>query len=149
MYRKIRKFAQLEAGKKWLFIEAYARLALMRAAILTLPFKRLVRSLDQHNGAVAPGLDSRQMAIALDIGEAVRYAAGNTPWESACLAQVLTAQRMLSRRRIGGIFHLGAAIDGTADERLKAHAWLICGGRILTGEAGHEAYKVLTTYRWK
>ena len=107
MLKKIRKFTKLESRQRWLFIEAYARLGVMRAATLTLPFKKLVKSLDHQKGAVAPQLKRVQMETALAIGKSVRTAAGNTPWESACLAQTLTAQRMLDKRGIGGIFILG------------------------------------------
>jgi hypothetical protein len=149
MLRKISKFARLERRDQGLFIEAYARLALTRAAIGALPFKRLVRNLEHRQHAVAPPLDSVQMELALAIGGAVRSAAGNTPWESACLVQALSAQRMLEKRGIGGVFHLGAAMDKAANEKLRAHAWLVCGDRVITGEAGHEYYAVLSTFRWK
>ena len=149
MLQKISKFTKLESRQRWLFFEAYARLGIMRAAILTLPFKKLVGSLDHHKGAVAPPLNRVQMEMALAIGEAVRTAAGNTPWESACLAQTLTAQRMLSKRKIGGIFHLGATMNNAAEEKLKAHEWLLCENTIITGEAGHEQYAVLSTFSWK
>ena len=149
MLQKISKFTKLESRQRWLFIEAYARLGIMRAAILTLPFKKLVKSLDHQKGAVAPPLERVQMKTAMAIGEAVRTAAGNTPWESACLAQTLTAQRMLDIRGIGGIFHLGATLDDTTGEKLKAHAWLLCDNTIITGEAGYEEYAVLYTFSWK
>jgi len=149
MLQKISKFTRLENSQRWIFIEAYVKLGIVRAAILTLPFKKLVKSLDHHKGAVAPSLNRVQMETALAIGEAVRTAAGNTPWESACLAQTLTAQKMLSKRGIGGIFHLGAAMDDAAGEEFKAHAWLLCDNAIITGEAGHEQYAVLSTFCWK
>jgi len=149
MLQKIRKFTKLESRQRWLFMEAYARLGMMRAAILTLPFKKLVKSLDHQKDTVAPRLKRVQMETAHAIGEAVRTAAGNTPWESACLVQTLTAQRMLGKRGIGGIFHLGAAMDDAAEEKLKAHAWLLCDNTIITGEAGHEQYAVLSTFSWK
>lgn len=149
MLHKITKFSALGSRQKRMFIEAYVTLGVMRAAILSVPFKHLVKSLVQQKHAVSPALDSTQLKLALAIGEAVRTAAGNTPWESACLVQTLTAQRMLSKRGIGGIFHLGAAMDDTAGEKLRAHAWLQCGNRIITGEAGHEQYAVLSTFSWK
>ncbi|MEA3303714.1 MAG: lasso peptide biosynthesis B2 protein [Pseudomonadota bacterium] len=149
MLKKLKKFTQLESTQRWLFVEAYARLGMMRAAILSLPFKRMVSSLEHRQDEVSPRLNSAQMEMALAIGEAVRTAAGNTPWESACLAQTLTAQRMLSNRGIGGMFHLGATMDDTSEEKLKAHAWLLCGKEIITGEAGHEQYAVLSTFSWK
>ena len=149
MLQKIRKFSRLAGPQRRLFLEAYARLAWMRAAITLVPFKRLVRGLEMRPGADAPEIGAQQLQAALAIGEAVRSAAGNTPWESACLAQALTAQRMLASRGIGGVFQLGAAMNGAAEERLRAHAWLVCGGRIISGAAGHKQYAVISTFRWK
>jgi hypothetical protein len=149
MMHNIRKFLALDGNQMRLFIEAYATLGVVRIAILTLPFKRLAKSLDQQKHAVAPPLDDVQLSIVRDIGEAIRSAANNTPWESLCLAQALAVQRMLSKRGIRGVFHLGAAIGKSDQEKLKAHAWLLCGGRIITGEAGHEQFAVLSTYRWE
>lgn len=146
--QKTKKFIALDNGEKRLFVEAYVTLGVMRAAILSVPFKRLVKSLEQQTICVAPALDNAQLATAETIGRAVRTAANNTPWESACLAQALTAQRMLRKRKIGGSFHLGARMDDTADEKLKAHAWLQCDGHFITGEAGHEEYAVLLTFSW-
>lgn len=149
MLQKIRKFSRLSGPQKWLFLEAYARLAWMRAAIRAVPFRSLVRGLEMRPGADAPAVGREELEIALAIGGAVRSAAGNTPWESACLAQALTAQRMLEKRGIGGVFHIGAAMDGDAEEKLRAHAWLVCDGQIITGEVGHERYAVLSTFHWE
>lgn len=148
MSQKIRKFVALDRVQKRLFIEAYATLGVMRAAILTVPFKRLVKSLEQKKHAVAPSLDDAQLSLARAIGKAVCMAAANTPWESLCLAQALTAQRMLCKSGVGGIFHLGARMDEVDEEKLKAHAWLQCDQQIITGEAGHEEYAVLSTFSW-
>ena len=148
MVQNIRKFLALDGSQMRLFIEAYVTLGVVRVAILTLPFKRLVKSLDQQKHAVAPPLNRVQLSLAKSIGKAVSTAAGNTPWESLCLAQAITAQRLLSRRGVSGIFHLGATIGESDQEKLKAHAWLLCDDQIITGEAGHEEYAVLSTFSW-
>jgi len=148
MLKKIQKFIVLDSIQQRLFIEAYVTLGVMRAAILTVSFKRLVTSLTQQKHTVAPTLDDGQLTKAVAIGKAVRSAAANTPWESLCLAQALTAQRMLSKRGIAGVFHLGAMMGSTGEEKLKAHAWLQCDQQIITGEAGHEEYVVLSTFSW-
>jgi hypothetical protein len=147
MIRKLKKFTALPPEEKWLFLEAYSMLGRMRAAILTLSFKRLTRSLEQSRG---PGeivsLDTEQMRVVLSVGRAIGRAAAATPWESACLVQSLTAQRMLQKRGIPGVFYLGVAKDGESDEKMKAHAWTQCGEKIITGRAGHEAFTVVSVF---
>jgi len=146
--RKLKKFSGLTCKQRRYFIEAYITLGLMRAAIAIIPFKRLVKSLDRQAETGEPALNKKQISTAQVIGEAVRTAANNTPWESACLVQALTAQRILRRKGIGGVFHLGARMDDTNDQQIHAHAWLVCDSHIITGDVGHEEYKVLTTFQW-
>jgi hypothetical protein len=64
--------------------------------------------------------------------------------------QVLTAQRMLQQRGIAGAFFLGAEMGSGIDQgkAFAAHAWLKCGQEFITGEAGHEHYKVVSCFSW-
>ncbi len=149
MIQKFKKFSKLSSEEKNLFIEAYYTLGMMRAAILRVSFKRLTRSLEhQAKKSELAQLDEEQMQVALSIGKAIRQAAAYTPWESACLAQSLTAQRMLKKRGIPGVFYLGAAKDEEGKEKMKAHAWSQCDNRIITGGGGHEKFTVLSVFGW-
>ena len=149
MIRKFKKFTQLSVEEKKLFLEAYVALGKMRAAILTISFKRLTRSLEHKPNAekITP-LNDASMKTARLVGQAIIRASAYTPWESACLAQSLTAQKMLKKRGISGVFYLGAAKDEESKEKMKAHAWTQCGDAIITGGAGHEAFTVLSVFGW-
>jgi len=148
---KILKFAELPREEKKLFIEAWLTLGAVRMAILTLPFKRLTRSLEHSPQAekVVP-LDEIRRRKALQIGRAIERAAAHTPWESACLAQSLTARRMLQKRGIPGVFYLGvsAGRNDPEDKKIKAHAWSQCDDIIVTGGKGHERFTVLSVFAW-
>ena len=150
MLYKIKKFTKLSFEEKKLFAEAYVTLGLMRAAILTISFKRLTRSLEhlKNRGEVMP-LNDKEMKTALSVGQAITRASVHTPWESACLAQSLTAQKMLQKRGIPGVFYLGAAKDEESKENMKAHAWSQCGDTIITGGGGHEEFTVLSVFGWE
>ncbi len=149
MIQKFKKFTKLSAEEKKLFLEAYVTLGIMRAAILTISFKRLTRSLEhmpKKEKMVA--LNDGEMPMATLVSKAIIRAAAYTPWESACLAQSLTAQKMLQKRDIPGVFYLGAAKDEESKEKMKAHAWSQCGDTIITGAGGHEAFTVLSVFGW-
>jgi len=149
MIRKIKKFSQLTAHERNLFMEAYYTLGVMRAAILRVPFKKLTRSLEhQANKGKMKELSGEQKEMALAVGKAIVQAAAHTPWESLCLAQSLTAQKMLKKRGIPGVFYLGVAKDEESKEKMKAHAWSQCGEDIITGGGGHEAFTVLSVFGW-
>ncbi len=144
-------FIRLPFIEKALLMETFVFLGIYRAAILTLPFRWLTRSLTQTTSyLVVPPLPDQQRTTALSVGRTIQKAARYTPWESACLAQALTARRMLQRRRISGIFYLGVMKDVTdAKGQFKAHAWSKCGDIILTGQPGHEQFVIVSAFIWK
>ena len=92
-------------------------------------------------------LNEVERILAISIGKAIEQAAAHTPWESACLAQSLTAQKMLKKRGIPGVFYLGVAKE--SKEKMKAHAWSQCGESIITGAKGHETFTVVSVFGWK
>ncbi len=132
-----------------LFLEAYATLAIIRLAILLFPFERLTHSLTQKKTKDWITLQPyRVMQNALLISKAICRAANNTPWESACLVQSLSALQMLRRRGIAGVFYLGVMKDSNVKKTMKAHAWTEAGEKILTGGAGHEDYTIISVHCW-
>ena len=152
MLKKIQTFMVLDPEIRRLFIQAFCLLGIMRIAVLTTSFKKLVSGLSVHRAVIEQGpVDAESLAMAHRIGWAVHKAAQFTPWKSACLVQVLAAQRMLKAQGIGGAFFLGAAIDtGQQNQRyLDAHAWLTCGSEFITGQAaGHERFTVIASFTW-
>jgi len=150
MQGRIKKFLHLSGEEKKRFIEAYCLLGIMRMAILTVPFKKLTRNLTQASSRdTLPVLDAKQKQTALLIGKVIEQAAGHTPWESACLVQALCAQKMLERRGIPGVFYLGVAKEKGGNVSMKAHAWTVCDGLIVTGSHGHEAFTVVSVFEWE
>ena len=149
MLRKFKKFSQLSSEEKKLFLEAYATLGVMRTAILILSFKRLTRSLDHATKKEEIlAFNEEELETAGKVGQAITRAAAYTPWESACLVQSLTAQKMLQKRGVAGVFYLGAAKDEESEEKMKAHAWTQCGDIIITGAKGYEKFTVLSVFGW-
>ncbi|WP_373033745.1 lasso peptide biosynthesis B2 protein [Sulfurovum sp.] len=149
MLNKIKKFTKLSSEEKKLFLEAYVTLGIMRAAILTVSFKRLTRSLEHlPNKEEIAALNDKENTNAIAVGKAITRAAEYTPWESACLVQSLAAQKMLQKRGIPGVFYLGAAKDKESEEKMKAHAWSQCGNTIITGDGVHEEFTVLSVFGW-
>jgi hypothetical protein len=152
MFNRVRQFAALGASDKLIFIQAWFLLGWNRAAILTVSFKRLTASLRHHREAVPPlSLELQRRMQAARIGKLVASAAKYTPWQSPCLAQVLTVQCLLSRRNIPGQFYLGVrkgGEGGAGSVGLDAHAWLQCVDLVVNGEAGHQEFTVVSTFSW-
>lgn len=160
MPSKLEKFTTLPWSEKRFLFSAWFKLGLMRAAILTRPFKQLTRPLQHHKlPPTAQPISAQQLAHARRIGYLVAAAARYTPWQSLCLVQVLVVQRELVKRHIPGQFYLGvvkgadvveegaeSAEDAATD--LAAHAWLQCGEEIVNGGAGHERFTIVSTFSW-
>jgi hypothetical protein len=152
MLRELRQFTALHIQEKLLLARAWLLLGWTRIAVLTVSFKSLAARLEHCREWVpAPTSTAEQLQQATRIGWLVSVAARYTPWQSRCLIQVLVAQRLLARRNIPGQFYLGVrrrpeCLDDPVG--LSAHAWLQCGDVIVNGAAGHEAYTVVSTFRW-
>ncbi|MEM6583716.1 MAG: lasso peptide biosynthesis B2 protein [Pseudomonadota bacterium] len=151
--RKLKQFAALSWWQQGIFLESWLRLGLMRAAVLTRPMKSLTRQLKHHEGPlVVKPASPEQQRVASNVGKLVAAAAKYTPWDSPCLVQVLVVQRLMAKRQIPGQFYLGVRkgrefSDSGTD--LSAHAWLQCGQMIVSGEAGHQLFTVVSAFSWE
>lgn len=138
MRKKIAIFLQLSWRARWLLVEAFWRLGLMRAASFWLPFRFLAPYLGTLQQEGRRTVTPTQQAVIDQIGWAVRAMSGYTPWTSNCMAQALTGKWMLQRRGIPSTLYLGIH---KVDERLAAHAWLRAGEGIITGGSDLERYR--------
>ena len=152
MLKKLNQFLALSLQEKFILVRAWVMLGWYRVAIVCVPLKRLASSLEH---CVLPielkPVEGHKLEVAARIGKLVACAARYTPWQSRCLTQVLVTQRLLSGRNIPGQFHLGVRKSVGSDDgssNLTAHAWLVCGDVVVSGESGHEAFTVVSTFSW-
>ena len=141
----------LDWQRKMLLIQAFFLTGFTRLALSRRSFKELVAGLGTHSAKVeCEPLEAAALKTARAVGWAVRASSSRTPWESTCLVQVLTAQKMLKKRGVPGVFYLGAtnAVNENNASECLAHAWLKCGGEFITGESGHQQYTVISSFSW-
>jgi hypothetical protein len=130
-----------------LLAEAALALVLATIAVRTLPFRRTARFAGLSEGATASEVTIEQLACAERVGRAVRAVASRTPWTSTCLMEAVAGAALLRRRRIPAEVHFGVAKDSARPDGLAAHAWLTCGGRVLTGDGPQrQRYATLGVY---
>ena len=134
-----------------LLLEALLALAIARAAILTVPFRRLTPLLAQAGAAPTPAQAGAaptpaQAAAARRIGWAIAAIAPRTPWCSNCLTQAFAATALLRRRRIPSTLYLGVARSADPPQDLTAHAWVRCGEHPITGGDGQRRFTILSTF---
>ncbi|WP_075999275.1 lasso peptide biosynthesis B2 protein [Pseudohalioglobus lutimaris] len=148
MPQALRHLQALNTSSKLLLLKIYFLLGYYRAAILLTSFKRLSSPLQHYREEPQrmPASDQQKQRAA-HLGYLVAGAARFTPWQSRCLVQVLTLQRLMAKEGIGGRFYLGVNRKSESGE-LSAHAWLRCGEQIVNGAYGHEQFAVVSTFSW-
>jgi hypothetical protein len=141
----LRKFLSLQWKERFLLLEAFIWLGFSRAALLLVPFKWIaprlgyqVNNVEETQNIPSPPAGIKQ------VGWAVETMSHHTPWESACLAQAMTAKFMLRRRSVSSMLYLGMK-KGVGGKPI-AHAWLKVGDILLVGGAGHETFSILSAF---
>ena len=151
MIENIRKFRKLDTEMQSLVVQAACNLGIMRFVLVTKSFRKITSEFTCHELAFeSEELGPESLASARKIGWSVRTAARFTPWDSACLVQVLAAQRMLRQRRIAGVIYVGAKplVKREVRSGITGHAWLRCGPEFVTGQAGHSQFTIISTFSW-
>lgn len=132
--KRINKFLfKLSIKEKLLFIEAFFLTGLMRAKILKVPFNKLKEELGTYNTESVDDVVLADYKIAKIVRDVVVTISKFTPWESLCLVQAMTVQRMLKKRGISTTIYLGVNKE---NKNMVAHAWIRCGKMFVTGGDG-------------
>jgi hypothetical protein len=144
VWNDLKRYIWLPRTRKLLLCEALFSLAIARAAMAGLPFRRIAGWLGTPGAETPTTVSDQDILIAKEIGWSVSAVARRVPWDSRCLAQALAATAMLRRRGLEGTVSFGAGRRGTAE--FDAHAWLRLGAFMVTGGPGHEQFKTFTTF---
>ena len=127
-----------------MLIEAYVLLFVSRMGVLTQPLKTVLR-LSSTETLRKPKDPSGSERAAHWTVWAVTTASRYGLWNCKCLTQALTAKFMLKRRGYPSTLVLGATPP--AQGAMKAHAWLLFGGEVITGSEGMEVFTEVARFR--
>ena len=137
--------ARRTSAKEWrLLAEAAGFLVVARLAVWVVPFRTLACRLGDEMAESPVAVTEAQLSAAAPIGWAVRTLGRRLLWMSQCLVQAVAITWMLQRRRIPSTLYFGLARDESG--KLKAHAWVRSGSKILTGARGHDEFEVVATF---
>ena len=140
--RRFAKFFRLRTNDKLLLLKCAALLLTIQLGLATIGYRRLqallVRRLDRR----APARPAARLIWG------VRSAARGLPL-TACLAHAIALHFLLTRAGHASIIRVGVAADGRLP--FDAHAWVVCDGRVVIGDAGDELqrYAILTDLQLK
>jgi hypothetical protein len=138
---RLGKFLRLAREDRLLLVEAATLLAVIRLALVFVPFTRLRRSMSRLS-ARKPRRRSLPPGRA---AWAVEVASRHVPGTRHCLTQALAGQLMLARSGVPALLRIGLARND--EGKLHGHAWLESEGLILIGGAEAAEYKELNSFR--
>lgn len=132
--RKVRTFFKIDNKKKKIFIKTFILTGINRYSILNSEFKMLAKKIGTSKKESSYEIDNESYIKAKEIGEIVKIVSKHTPWESLCLVQAMTAQKLLKEENISSTLYLGVKKE---NDNMVAHAWLRCGNYYVTGGNGY------------
>lgn len=139
----LRCYRQSQAENKKLLLAVVVVLGLVRFALLVIPFRVLASQLGQRR-LESQQDNSSQYQYALRVSWAVTVVSQETPWESKCLVQAITAKLLLRRYHLSNTLYLGVAKG--SDKKMIAHAWLRTGLLMVTGGYEIEKYTKVASF---
>lgn len=142
--KKFKSFLCWDNKKKVLFIQAFFYCGVYRLFILKVPFNKLKDKIGTSNAETPETIELKCYSEAKLVSGAVKTAAKYTPWESKCLVQALTAQKLMRKKGIPITMYLG--VRKNQDGEMKAHAWTRCGSYYITGGKGDNHYAVVAKF---
>ena len=144
LFKKCKTFIRLNNKLKVKYCKAFIYTGCARAFILFMPFNKLRKRMGKVKEESPEEVDKNTYKEARDVSEVVGIVSRHTPWESKCLVQALTAQKLLKEKGISTTLYLGVRKD--KDNNMLAHAWTRCGKYYVTGGANKDGYAVVTKF---
>lgn len=144
LLKKCRTFIKLDNGLRIKYGKTFIYTGYARAFILFVPFNKLRKRMGKVKEESSEEVDINTYMEARNVSEVVSIVSRHTPWESKCLVQALTAQKLLKEKEISTTLYLGVKKD--KNNNMLAHAWLRCGGYYVTGGANKDGYVVVAKF---
>jgi hypothetical protein len=140
----LQKFLALGSRKQHVLVRTAIAVTWARVETQVVPFRRIAQSLEHAEFDNPTGRDGTFDEVEA-VGWSIGVLADRLPWCGNCLAQAVATKRYLNRLSIPSTLFLGVTTSApqTGDlSAIEAHAWIECGGQILTGQTDDE-YKIV------
>jgi hypothetical protein len=139
-----RRFKSLGRSDRRLVLEAASMMALVWIGLRLLRLPTLRRILDRYAeppASTGPGEPQSSGPVRW----AISAVAARFP-PATCLVQALAADAILRRRGFASALRFGVRVRGSRAVPVEAHAWVECGGAVVTGGIPDlSEFKVLNT----
>lgn len=143
---KLAKLLHLSRSRLILLFVVLGMLPLCQLLIVLLPLRWLLKIFSLTPGdavAEVEGLNQNVLDDVIWTIQTVQRHASLFP--AKCLAEAITAKVLLRWKNIPATLFLGARRE--SDGKLSAHAWLLCGERIVTGHTEVRNFQQIVAFR--
>ena len=144
LYEKIVKFINLNNREKLRFLQAYIYTGYFRAYILFKPFNKLKDKMGTIKSESEMEIDEKTYNEVKKISQLVNRVSKYTFWDSKCLVQALTAQKLLTQKGICSTLYLGVCKNN--EGKMIAHAWTRCGSFYVTGGLNRSMFTIVAKF---
>lgn len=143
--RSIKKFWYLPSWQKRQATEALLLSVFLRVILSIVPFKNIAHFLGQQSQSSSKiHLVQHQELQAEQIKRSLKLIGRITKWRNLCLVNAIAGKWMLYHRGVQSELNLGLGKDN--HNQLIAHAWLICGENVVTGEHAYKQFTVVAKF---
>ncbi len=129
---RLKKLLHLKFSDFSLFIQSVYYLALSKRKIKRSSFKDVAPTLGGLNQEIRKELSNSEYAIAEKIRLATMRASRVVPFRSVCMDQAMAGVILLKKHHIPCTMFLGVR-KREEEIGLDAHAWVVCGEKIVLG----------------
>jgi hypothetical protein len=144
LIKNIKSFLKIKWYDKKFLLEAFFLTGVSRIIMLHISFNKYSKHFGIHNEETSFETSINDYKTIKRVSCAVYTASKHTPWESKCLVQAMTAQRMLKSRKLCSTLYLG--VNKGSKDNLQAHAWLRCGQIYVTGGYNKNEFKEVARF---
>lgn len=142
---RLKKLLHLKLSDVSLFIQCVYFLSLSKLKIKRTSFKEVAPTLGNLNKDIRNELSNSEYEIAEKIRLATMRASRVVPFRSVCMDQAMTGVVLLKKHRIPCTLFLGVRKKETG-KGLDAHAWVVCGNKIILGGQKSKFYTVTARF---
>ena len=143
MFSKLITLFRVPTNDKILIIQLLLRLLYCSVIIKIRSFKKLAPKIGIEGVEVSEEDDKTHELYLRKVAYFTVRVAKYIPWPCLCLAQAIAVKGLLEKKGIPSTMYLGLNKVGS---EMKAHAWLRCGSRIVTGKSGYESFSVISKF---
>lgn len=142
---RIQKLFNLTLSDWLLLVQCVYFLARSKSKIKFQKFQQVAPTLGEINTPVRKELSAFEYEAAEKIRLFTMRASRMVPWRSVCMDQAMTGVILLKKKRIPCTLYMGVR-KKESGSGLDAHAWVVCGDKIVLGGQKSQFYTVTASF---